>query len=95
VPWIALNNTLYHWGMLILPLGYTVHEVFAAGGNPYGASYTSGTRLAGPDEKALAVARYQGRRLASYAAVVAAAGEAGAFQIKRPRAESFDAAVLD
>jgi NAD(P)H dehydrogenase (quinone) len=25
---LALNNTLYHWGMLILPLGYTVHEVF-------------------------------------------------------------------
>jgi NAD(P)H dehydrogenase (quinone) len=31
---LALNNTLYHWGMVILPLGYTVHEVFAAGGNP-------------------------------------------------------------
>jgi len=31
---LALNNTLYHWGMVILPLGYTVSEVFAAGGNP-------------------------------------------------------------
>jgi NAD(P)H dehydrogenase (quinone) len=41
---LALNNTLYHWGMLILPLGYTVSEVFAAGGNPYGTSYTSGKR---------------------------------------------------
>ena len=38
---LALNNTLYHWGMIILPLGYTVHEVFAAGGNPYGSSFVS------------------------------------------------------
>ena len=30
---LALNNTLYHWGMLILPLGYTASEVFNAGGN--------------------------------------------------------------
>ena len=39
---LALNNTLYHWGAIVLPLGYTVHEVFNGGGNPYGASYTSG-----------------------------------------------------
>src|SRR5205814_6349355 len=24
---LALNNTLYHWGAIVLPLGYTVHEV--------------------------------------------------------------------
>jgi NAD(P)H dehydrogenase (quinone) len=53
---IALNTTLYHWGMLILPLGYTVHEVFAAGGNPYGASFVSGHTVTGPDDHALAVA---------------------------------------
>jgi NAD(P)H dehydrogenase (quinone) len=29
---LALNNTFYHWGMVIIPLGYTVREVFAAGG---------------------------------------------------------------
>jgi NAD(P)H dehydrogenase (quinone) len=28
---LALSNTLYHWGMLILPLGYTASEVFNAG----------------------------------------------------------------
>ena len=39
---LALNNTFYHWGAIVLPLGYTVHEVFNGGGNPYGASYTSG-----------------------------------------------------
>src|SRR5262245_44070672 len=92
---LALNNTLYHWGMLILPLGYTVREVFAAGGNPYGASYTSGRSFVGPDEKALAVARYQGRRLARYAAVIAAAREDDAFRVTRPKPESFEGAALD
>jgi NAD(P)H dehydrogenase (quinone) len=92
---LALNNTLYHWGMLILPLGYTVREVFAAGGNPYGTSYTSGRKVRGPDESALAVARYQGQRLARYAAVVAAAREADAFRVKRPRPEHFRSAALD
>jgi NAD(P)H dehydrogenase (quinone) len=91
---LALNNTLYHWGMLILPLGYTVREVFAAGGNPYGTSYTSGKSVLGPDENALAVARYQGQRLARYAAVVAAARKADAFRIKRPRPDSFRAAAV-
>ena len=86
---LALNNTLYHWGMLILPLGYTVREVFAAGGNPYGASFVTGHTVTGPDEKALAVARYQGRRLACYAAVLGRARRAGAFAVERPSAESF------
>ena len=48
---LALNNTLYHWGMLILPLGYTASEVFNAGGNPYGTSYTSGKEVSGPTNR--------------------------------------------
>jgi len=86
---LALNNTLYHWGVLILPLGYTVHEVFAAGGNPYGTSFTTGHTVTGPDEAALAAARYQGQRLARFAAVIAEARARGAFAVKRPPAESF------
>lgn len=92
---LALNNTLYHWGMVILPLGYTVSEVFAAGGNPYGTSYTSGKEVKGPDAKALAVARYQGQRLARYAAVIAAARDEDAFRVRRPRPERFHAAALE
>ena len=88
---LALNNTFYHWGMVVLPLGYTVQEVFAAGGNPYGASFVSGHRVTGPDEQVLAVARYQGRRLARYAAVLGRAREEGAFDVRRPRAGSFAA----
>ena len=89
---LALNNTLYHWGMLILPLGYTVQEVFAAGGNPYGTSFTSGHTVTGPDERALALARYQGRRLARYASVIAEARRAGRFEFKRPSLQSFPGA---
>jgi NAD(P)H dehydrogenase (quinone) len=71
---LALNNTLYHWGAIVLPLGYTVHEVFDGGGNPYGTSYTSGHRLdGGPDEDTLTVARAQGARLARVTAVIAEA----------------------
>ncbi len=91
---LALNNTLYHWGMVIIPLGYTVREVFAAGGNPYGTSYTSGRRIDGPDENALAVARYQGGRLARYAAVVAPAREGGSIRVERPSPERFHALAL-
>jgi NAD(P)H dehydrogenase (quinone) len=71
---LALNNTFYHWGMVVVPLGYTVHEVFASGGNPYGASYTSGTQLPGHlPEGPLKVAHAQGARLARFAAVIAPA----------------------
>jgi NAD(P)H dehydrogenase (quinone) len=86
---LALNNTLYHWGMLILPLGYTVHEVFAAGGNPYGTSFTGGHTVTGPDELALALARYQGQRLARYASVIAEARRLGRFDFKRPDLQHF------
>jgi NAD(P)H dehydrogenase (quinone) len=86
---LALNNTFYHWGMVVLPLGYTVQEVFAAGGNPYGSSFVSGHRVTGPDDEALALAHYQGQRLARFAAVVGRAREEGAFDVKRPRRGSF------
>jgi NAD(P)H dehydrogenase (quinone) len=91
---LSLNNTLYHWGMLILPLGYTVREVFAAGGNPYGTSFVSGHTVTGPDESALALARYQGERLARYAAVIGEARRAGTFDVKRPSPETFRGAGL-
>ena len=74
---LALNNTLYHWGAIVLPLGYTVHEVFNGGGNPYGASYTSDHRVVGPDEDTLRVACAQGARLTRVARAIRAAREAG------------------
>ncbi len=74
---LALNNTFYHWGAIVLPLGYTVQEVFNGGGNPYGASYTSGTRVGQPDADALAPAVAQGARLARVARVIASAQDQG------------------
>ncbi len=74
---LALNNTLYHWGAIVVPLGYTVHEVFNGGGNPYGASFTSGHSVDGPDEQTRLVARAQGARLARIARVIRAARESG------------------
>jgi NAD(P)H dehydrogenase (quinone) len=74
---LALNNTLYHWGVIIVPLGYTVHEVFNGGGNPYGASFTSGHTVDGPDDQTQLVARAQGARLARITRAIRAARESG------------------
>jgi NAD(P)H dehydrogenase (quinone) len=74
---LALNNTLYHWGAIVLPLGYTVHEVFNGGGNPYGTSFTSDHHVTGPDENTLVVARAQGARLTRVARAIRVAREAG------------------
>jgi NAD(P)H dehydrogenase (quinone) len=40
---LALNNTFYHWGSLIVPPGYTNPVLYEAGGNPYG-THTLGAR---------------------------------------------------
>jgi NAD(P)H dehydrogenase (quinone) len=89
---LALNNTLYHWGALVLPLGYTVHDVFNGGGNPYGTSYTSGHRLNGkPDEETLTVARAQGARLARVAGVIATARADGLLTVPGAKSRSSNA----
>jgi NAD(P)H dehydrogenase (quinone) len=80
---LALNNTFYHWGAIVLPLGYTVHEVFNGGGNPYGASYTSGTRVGQLDPQTVACAVAQGRRLARVSRVIASAQDRGLLDVRR------------
>lgn len=65
---LSLFNVFYHWGSVILPLGYTDDVVYAAGGNPYGTSWPAGFPSSMPDEATLACARYQGQRLAEFAA---------------------------
>jgi len=84
---LALNNTFYHWGAIVLPLGYTVHEVFDRGGNPYGASYTSGTRVGQPDAKTRELAVAQGRRLAHVSQVIGSAQELGQLDVRRRRSQ--------
>ena len=60
-----------HWGTIIVPPGYTDPLLYAAGGNPYGVSYTAAMGSTGVSAEALAAARYMGARLARYAEVLA------------------------
>ncbi|MHC5906360.1 NAD(P)H:quinone oxidoreductase [Streptomyces sp. S6] len=69
---LSLNNVFYHWGSLIVPLGYTDDIVYAAGGNPYGTSWPAGFPSTPPDDVTLDCARHQGARLARFAALLAA-----------------------
>ncbi|AQZ67733.1 Trp repressor binding protein [[Actinomadura] parvosata subsp. kistnae] len=62
---LALANTFYHWGGIIVPPGYTDPIQFQSG-NPYGASHVAGE---GPvSEVALQSARHQARRVTETAA---------------------------
>ena len=69
---LSLNNVFYHWGCVILPLGYTEDIVYEAGGNPYGTSWPAGFPSTMPDDVTLECARYQGGRLARFAGVLTA-----------------------
>lgn len=61
---LAINNHFYHWGSLIMPLGYRDAHVRKVSGNPYGASFVS-RKGAAPDDEALLAARAQGSQLAA------------------------------
>jgi NAD(P)H dehydrogenase (quinone) len=64
---ISLWNPLAHLGFSIVPTGYADPVMFAGAGSPYGASVISGHPPAGPSEAELAVARFQGKRVAQVA----------------------------
>lgn len=59
---LALNNTFYHWGALIVGPGYADPIQFQSG-NPYGVCFQSNNGTTPPDEVALNAARFQGRRV--------------------------------
>jgi NAD(P)H dehydrogenase (quinone) len=69
---LTLNNVFYHWGSVIVPPGYTDPLLYASGGNPYGTSYISGQEVGAISAAVADAARYQGRRLAQFAEVLAA-----------------------
>jgi NAD(P)H dehydrogenase (quinone) len=71
---LAINNVFYHWGAIVLPLGYTDPHLLESG-NPYGGSFVS-RNSAEPGKEALEALRIQGTRLATIAGYVAA-GRAG------------------
>ncbi|MEU4392724.1 NAD(P)H:quinone oxidoreductase [Kribbella sp. NPDC023855] len=66
---LALGNTFYHWGGIIVPPGYTDPIQFTSG-NPYGTSHVSGGGA--PDAVALEAARFQARRAVDTAALLKA-----------------------
>ncbi|MEU4250582.1 NAD(P)H:quinone oxidoreductase [Amycolatopsis sp. NPDC026612] len=66
---LAINNVFYHWGAIVVPLGYTDPHLKESG-NPYGGSFVS-RKSAAPDDVALDALRLQGRRLATITTHVA------------------------
>ncbi|OAN78624.1 NAD(P)H:quinone oxidoreductase, type IV [Sulfitobacter sp. EhC04] len=68
---LALCNTFYHWGSVIVPNGYTDSAFGAAGGNPYGLSFTAAGVSKLPDT-ILNAARSQGQRMARFARLLSA-----------------------
>ncbi|MGW0947066.1 NAD(P)H:quinone oxidoreductase [Streptomyces sp. NPDC002623] len=66
---LALGNTFYHWGGVIVPPGYTDPVQFQSG-NPYGTSHVAGDGA--PGEVPLQAARHQARRAVEIAAALKA-----------------------
>ncbi|MFD5453369.1 NAD(P)H:quinone oxidoreductase [Streptomyces sp. NPDC003470] len=66
---LALGNTFYHWGGIIVPPGYT-DPVHLKAGNPYGASHVAGDGA--PGDVSLEAARHQARRAVDTAAALKA-----------------------
>jgi NAD(P)H dehydrogenase (quinone) len=67
---LALYNTMYHWGTVIVPPGYTDDVVDAAGGNPYGTAHASGAGCA--DARGARRRALPGGRLVEVAAALVA-----------------------
>jgi NAD(P)H dehydrogenase (quinone) len=66
---LALGNTFYHWGGIIVPPGYTDPIQFQSG-NPYGTSHVAGDGP--PSEVARQAARHQARRVVDTTAALKA-----------------------
>ncbi|GAA0660791.1 NAD(P)H:quinone oxidoreductase [Kitasatospora atroaurantiaca] len=69
---LALNNTFYHWGAIIVAPGYADPVQFApANGNPYGASHVSNNTNP-PGEENLGSIGFQARRAVEIATALKA-----------------------
>ncbi|MFI6793309.1 NAD(P)H:quinone oxidoreductase [Nonomuraea sp. NPDC050383] len=66
---LALGNTFYHWGGIIVPPGYTDPVQFRSG-NPYGTSHVAGDGP--PGDVSLEAARHQARRVVETTAALKA-----------------------
>lgn len=59
---LAMNNTFYHWGCIIVSPSYA-HESQFESGNPYGASFTSQNGKLDPDDTALQALKVHAERV--------------------------------
>jgi NAD(P)H dehydrogenase (quinone) len=66
---LALSNSFYHWGGIIVPPGYTDPIQFQTG-NPYGTSHVAGEGP--PGDVSLEGARHQARRVVETTAALKA-----------------------
>jgi len=66
---LAINNTFYHWGSIIVAPGYADPVQFQAG-NPYGTSHISNNGATPPGEVELAAIAFQTRRAVEIAAAL-------------------------
>lgn len=64
---LGLYSSLMHWGVIVVPPGYTDQCIFPAGGNPYG--YT--TKQGEYDEAGKAAVAFQAKRLVEFSAKIA------------------------
>ncbi|KXF77248.1 NAD(P)H dehydrogenase [Paramesorhizobium deserti] len=71
---LSIYNVMAHLGLIIVPLGYSHPALFKAG-TPYGATFISQNDSQKPGEDDLAVARYQGERIALLARKVVDAAD--------------------
>lgn len=69
---LTLYNSMYHWGSIIVPIGYTDPLQFEAG-NPYGLSHVSGDGE--PDEQERQVAYLLAERVVNVARQLKGADE--------------------
>ncbi len=63
---LALNNTFYHWGCIIVSPGYVDQSQFVSG-NPYGASFTSQNGKLDPDDTAIQALKVHAKRVVDVA----------------------------
>lgn len=66
---LAINNTFYHWGAIIVAPGYADPIQFQAG-NPYGTSHVSSNGATPPGETELAAIAFQATRATHIAAAL-------------------------
>lgn len=48
---MSLYKTMFHWGAIVVPPGYTDEVIFASGGNPYGLSVKGGKENVTDDKR--------------------------------------------